>query len=69
MYDTPGIIQAHQMTHYVTEKELKVIIPKNEIKQRVFQLNEGQTLFFGGLARIDYVSGGNDHLYVIFLMI
>lgn len=40
MYDTPGIIQAHQMTHYVTEKELKVIIPKNEIKQRVFQLNE-----------------------------
>ena len=40
MYDTPGIIQVHQMTHYVTEKELKVIIPKNEIKQRVFQLNE-----------------------------
>ena len=37
---TPGIIQVHQMTHYVTEKELKVIIPKNEIKQRVFQLNE-----------------------------
>ena len=50
MYDTPGIIQVHQMTHYVTEK-IKVIIPKNEIKQRVFQLNEGQTLFFGGLAR------------------
>lgn len=23
MYDTPGIIQSHQMTHYVSEKELK----------------------------------------------
>ena len=66
MYDTPGIIQVHQMTHYVTEKELKVIIPKNEIKQRVFQLNEGQTLFFGGLARIDYVSGGKRPLVCYF---
>ena len=38
MYDTPGIIQSHQMTHYVSEKELKTIVPKNEIKQRVFNL-------------------------------
>ena len=59
MYDTPGIIQEHQMTHYVSEK-IKTIMPKKEIKQRVYQLNEGQTLFFGGLARIDYVSGGKD---------
>jgi ribosome biogenesis GTPase A len=35
-----------------------VITPKKEIKPKVFQLNEGQTLFFGGLARFDYVSGG-----------
>ncbi len=37
---------------------MKIIMPKKEIKQRVYQLNEAQTLFFGGLARIDYVSGG-----------
>ena len=35
MFDTPGIIQSHQMTNYVSENELKIIIPKNEIKQRV----------------------------------
>ena len=46
MFDTPGIIQSHQMTNYVSENELKIIIPKNEIKQRVYQLNEKQTLFF-----------------------
>ena len=40
MFDTPGIIQSHQMTNYVSENELKIIIPKNEIKQRVYQLNE-----------------------------
>lgn len=66
MFDTPGIIQAHQMTHYVTDKELKTIMPKSEIKQRVYQLNEGQTLFFGGLARIDYVSGGKRPLICYF---
>lgn len=66
MYDTPGVIQEHQMTHYVTEKELKTIMPKKEVKQRVYQLNEGQTLFFGGLARIDYISGGKRPLVCYF---
>ena len=66
MFDTPGIIQAHQMTHFVSDKELKTIMPKNEIKQRVYQLNEEQTLFFGGLARIDYVSGGKRPLVCYF---
>ena len=28
MFDTPGIIQSHQMTNYVSENELKIIIPK-----------------------------------------
>lgn len=62
MYDTPGIIQAHQMTHYVTDEELKVIMPKEEIKPRNYQLNEGQTLFLGGLVRVDYVTGGRRSL-------
>ncbi|MFE8703243.1 ribosome biogenesis GTPase YqeH [Cytobacillus sp. FJAT-54145] len=58
LVDTPGIINHHQMAHYVDKKDLKVITPKKEIKPKVFQLNEGQTLFFGGLARFDYISGG-----------
>ena len=29
-----------------------------KLSQRVFQLNEEQTLFFGGLARFDYIKGG-----------
>ena len=41
-------------------------MPNKEIKQRVYQLNEGQTLFFGGLARIDYVSGGKRPLVCYF---
>ncbi len=58
LMDTPGIINHHQMAHYVDGKDLKYITPKKEIKPKVYQLNENQTLFFGGLARFDYLSGG-----------
>ncbi|MFD3447659.1 ribosome biogenesis GTPase YqeH [Microbacteriaceae bacterium 4G12] len=62
MYDTPGIINHHQMAHFVNKKSLKVITPTKEVKPMVFQLNEQQTLFFGGLARLDYISGGRRSL-------
>ncbi|MCM3588854.1 ribosome biogenesis GTPase YqeH [Mesobacillus maritimus] len=58
LVDTPGIINHHQMAHYVDKRDLKVITPKKEIKPKIYQLNEGQTLFFGGLARFDYLAGG-----------
>lgn len=58
LIDTPGIINSHQMAHYVDERDLKVITPEREIKPKVYQLNEGQTLYFGGLARFDYILGG-----------
>lgn len=57
IYDTPGIINSHQMTHYTNEEDLKLVLPTNEIKQRVYQLNEKQTLYVGGLARFDFISG------------
>ncbi|RLQ98148.1 ribosome biogenesis GTPase YqeH [Falsibacillus albus] len=58
LIDTPGIINHHQMAHFVDKTDLKVITPKKEIKPRIFQLNEEQTLFFGGLGRFDFLSGG-----------
>jgi ribosome biogenesis GTPase YqeH len=58
LIDSPGIINHHQMAHFVDKKDLKMITPKKEIKPKIFQLNEEQTLFFGGLARFDYVGSG-----------
>ncbi|WP_102026956.1 ribosome biogenesis GTPase YqeH [Salirhabdus sp. Marseille-P4669] len=57
MYDTPGVINRHQMAHYISEKDLKYITPKKEIKAKIYQLNPEQTLFFGGLARLDFMNG------------
>ena len=62
LIDTPGIINHHQMAHFVDKRDLKIITPKKEIKPTIFQLNEEQTLFFGGLARLDYISGGRRSL-------
>ena len=57
MVDTPGIINRQQISHYVSKKDLKIIHPTKEIKPAVYQLNAKQTLFFGGLARFDFIKG------------
>lgn len=57
LYDTPGIINHHQMAHHIDSSELKYIMPKKEIKPKVYQQNEGQTLFIGALARFDFIKG------------
>lgn len=55
--DTPGIINEDQLVHFIEKADFKVITPKKEIKPMVFQLNPDQTLYVGGLARIDFVKG------------
>ncbi|WP_018931522.1 ribosome biogenesis GTPase YqeH [Gracilibacillus lacisalsi] len=57
MYDTPGVVNRKQLVHYVTDKDLKVITPKKEIKPKIYQLQDKQTLFFGGFARFDFEKG------------
>lgn len=54
LIDTPGIIHNDQMAHVLTAEDLKYISPQKTIKPRVFQLNDGQTLFAGALARFDH---------------
>ncbi len=57
LIDTPGIINEHQIAHVVGEKELSKILPKKEIRQKVYQLNSGQTLFIEKLAVISFIHG------------
>lgn len=57
LYDTPGIINHHQLAHHLHPSDLKMIMPNKELKPRVFQLNAGQSLYVGGLARFDFIQG------------
>ena len=45
------------MAHHIDASELKYIMPKKEIKPKVYQQNAGQTLFIGALARFDFIQG------------
>ncbi|MDO4680394.1 MAG: ribosome biogenesis GTPase YqeH [Aerococcus sp.] len=57
LIDTPGIIADGQLTAQLDFASLKQVLPKHEVKPRVYQLNPEQTLFVGGVARFDYLSG------------
>ncbi len=57
LIDTPGIVRNDRMSEWVSPGELKEVVPSRTIKPKVYQLNEKQTLFFGGLSRFDYVRG------------
>lgn len=57
MIDTPGIIHRGQMAHYLSGKALDIVSPKKTIRPKVYQLQDGQTLFLGALARFDFISG------------
>lgn len=56
--DTPGIVYESRYTELVTKQDLAAIMPDKPLKPMVYQLNEGQTLFFGAMARFDYLEGG-----------
>lgn len=55
--DTPGIVYDFRLTELISKEELQILMPEKPVKPRVYQLNEGQTLFFGALARFDFVRG------------
>lgn len=66
LIDTPGIINPQQIVHYVSDQDVKVILPEREIKPRVYQLESEQTLFFGGLIRLDIIRG-NKQPYICYV--
>ena len=53
MVDTPGIIHQAQMAHVLSGDDLKLVSPQKEIRPKAYQLGNGQTLFLGGVARLD----------------
>ncbi|WP_276356328.1 ribosome biogenesis GTPase YqeH [Cohnella caldifontis] len=55
--DTPGIVYESRLTEIIPRRDLAALLPDKPLKPLTFQLNERQTLFFGALARFDFVEG------------
>lgn len=68
-YDTPGTIQSDQVLDLLTMQELLVVLPKKIISPRTFVLHVNETIFLGGIGRLDYVVGDNFIRYLYKLTI
>ena len=55
--DTPGIVYTSRMTEIVPRSFLGTLLPEKQIKPLVYQLNSGQSIFMGSIARFDFVEG------------
>ena len=55
--DTPGLLNDNQITYYLSAKAVKAVTPKKPIRPKTIVLDRDNTLFIGGLARIDYIKG------------
>lgn len=53
MFDTPGVVHPDQSINLLTTEELMMTLPTSVMKPRTFSLRSEQTLFVGGLGRID----------------
>ena len=52
IYDTPGLIRKDNMQYYVSDHDLKKIIP-SKVKPIVFQVSKATSFAIGGLVRVD----------------
>ncbi|KAL2744949.1 nitric oxide-associated protein 1 isoform X1 [Vespula maculifrons] len=56
-YDTPGTIQPDQIIDLLTIEEIIKTLPNKIISPRTFVLQPEETIFIGGLGRLDYLEG------------
>jgi hypothetical protein len=53
IYDTPGIMQAGQLTYYLTPQAIKAIALHKPVKPRNYHIYEPQTFFIGGYVQVN----------------
>jgi len=66
LFDTPGILNPNQAINMLTIAELRFLLPVRRVRPIVYSLNPGNSIFIGGLLRIDYLSGPNGIYFTVF---
>ncbi len=56
-YDTPGAVCYDQIIDLLTQQEVAKMLPDLPIRPRSFAMRTGQSIFLGGLARMDLLPG------------
>jgi ribosome biogenesis GTPase A len=55
--DTPGVLNAHQLSTFLHYDELKSVLPTQTLRPLTYRIKPGQSILFGALARIDVIAG------------
>ncbi len=66
LIDTPGVVDYGNVLNYVSNKLVKKISPKKEIKPRTYQLKKGDSLIIEDIIRIDYL-GEERNSYTLYI--
>lgn len=64
IYDTPGILLDNSIFAHVDKKLMKYILPRKEIKPKVYQLQDKQSLMVENIAKIDLIEGTKTNMIV-----
>lgn len=62
--DTPGLISKGSILNYLSQKEIKKITSKKEIKPRSYQLKGNSSLIIDNKIRIDFLGDNNITIYI-----
>ena len=66
LYDTPGLVNDDNLLSIVDAKDFKMIMPKTEIKPKVYQLEDKQSLLISGFACLNYLEGEKNNFVTYF---
>ncbi|XP_010519958.1 PREDICTED: GTP-binding protein BRASSINAZOLE INSENSITIVE PALE GREEN 2, chloroplastic [Tarenaya hassleriana] len=64
LFDSPGLLNPHQITTRLTREEQKLVYVSKELKPRTYRIKEGYTIHIGGLMRLDIDELSVDSVYV-----
>ncbi|XP_038901740.1 GTP-binding protein BRASSINAZOLE INSENSITIVE PALE GREEN 2, chloroplastic [Benincasa hispida] len=64
LFDTPGLLNPHQITTRLTREEQKLVHISKELKPRTYRIKVGHTIHVAGLMRLDVEETSVDTIYV-----
>ena len=62
--DTPGLLSKGSILNNLSQKEIKKITPKKEIKPRSYQLRGNNSLIIDNKLRVDFLGDNNITIYI-----
>lgn len=64
LFDTPGLLNPHQITTRLTGEEQKLVHVSKELKPRTYRIKAGHSVHIAGLARLDVEELSVDTVYI-----